>query len=163
MKKLLLFLLLFLAAYLSASLYFSDKKYFLCPIKYSGDILVRSDSQGDGFFGAARNGNRTHRGLDLLAEVGAPVFASRLGMVVVSTNERNGMGRYVIIRHLGNLTTLYGHLSEVYVHKYQLVRQGALIGRTGKTGNARSRAMQPHLHFEVKKNGVPQDPMDYLK
>jgi murein DD-endopeptidase MepM/ murein hydrolase activator NlpD len=163
MKKLFLFLLFILPVYLTVSIYFLDKDYFLCPVEYQGDILIRSDSKGNGLFASSRKGNRMHQGLDLFAEVGSPVFASRSGMVVVTRDEKRGMGKYVVIRHPGKLITLYGHLCEIYVHKYELVRQGSLIGRVGKTGNARSDAIQPHLHFEVRKNGIPQDPMDYLQ
>ena len=163
MKKLWLFLLLALPLYLAVSICFLDKDYFLSPIEYQGDILIRSDSKGNGLFASSRKGRRMHRGLDLFAPVGSPVFASRSGMVVVTRDEKRGMGKYVVIRHPGKLTTLYGHLSEIYVHRYEFVRQGALIGRVGKTGNARSSAIQPHLHFEVRKNSLPQDPLDYLQ
>lgn len=145
-----------------AVLYFMDKTYFLCPIKYSADMIIRSDARGSGFFGEHRNGNRKHAGLDLYAEVGTPVFASRLGRVIAARYIR-GMGNYVFIQHLGGITTLYGHLSEFYVKKGQFVRQGQIIGKTGKTGNANYRDIQPHLHLEVKKNGIPQDPLDYLR
>jgi len=84
-------------------------------------------------------------------------------MVMVTRDEKRGMGKYVVIKHPGNLITLYGHLSDIYVYRYEFVRQGTLIGRVGKTGNARSSAIQPHLHFEVRKNGLPQDPLDYLQ
>lgn len=163
MKKILLFLLLALPVYLAASFYFLDKDYFLCPIEYRGDMLIRSDAKGEGFFASSRNGSRLHRGLDLYASLGSPVFASRSGMVIVVRDEKRGMGKYIVIRHPGGLLTLYGHLSEIYVRKHAFVRQGALIGRVGKTGNANSPAIQPHLHFEVRKNGAYQDPLNYLQ
>jgi murein DD-endopeptidase MepM/ murein hydrolase activator NlpD len=163
MKKILLFLLLALPVYLAASIYFLDKDYFLCPVEYRGDILVRCDSKGNGFFASSRRGRRMHQGLDLFAPVGSPVFASRSGVVTVTTDQKRGMGKYIVIRHQGGLMTLYGHLSDIYVRKYQFVRQGTLIGRVGKTGNANSPAILPHLHFEVRKNGIPQDPFDYIQ
>ena len=163
MKKLLLFLLLALPVYLAASIYFLDKDYFLSPIEYQGDILIRSDSKGDGLFASSRKGRRMHQGLDLFAAVGSPVFASRSGIVTATRDEKRGMGKYIVIRHAAGLITLYGHLSDIYVHKYEFIRQGTLIGRVGKTGNANSAAIQPHLHFEVRKNGIPQDPFEYLR
>ncbi len=163
MKKILLTLLIILPVYFLISLYFLDKNYFLCPIQYKTDIFVRCDAKGDGFFGSQRNGSRVHEGLDLLARVGEPVKACRAGKVIVSTEQKNGMGKYIIIRHPGNLATLYGHLSRVYVAKNDFVRQGQVIGVAGKTGNANHRDIQPHLHFEVRKNNVPQDPFEYLE
>jgi len=161
-RKILLFLLIFLPAYLLASLYFLDKQFFLCPIAYQQGIIIRYDNRGDGFFGASRNGRRLHQGIDLLAEVGTPVRAVRLGRVVAAT-QNNGMGKYVVIKHPYNITTIYGHLSEILVAKNKFVRQGQVIGRVGKTGNASHPSIEPHLHFEVRNNGIPQDPLEYLE
>lgn len=162
MKKVFLFLLIILPVYLSISIYFLDKYYFLCPIEYQRDILTRCDSRGDGLFNTPRNGNRLHQGIDLLAEVGRPVLASRSGRVVAARDTR-GMGKYISIRHHGNITTLYGHLSEIYVSKGRFVRQGEIIGRSGKTGNANFADILPHLHFEVRQASIPQDPLIYLE
>ena len=163
MKKFFLILLIILPLYFLIILYFLDKDYFLCPIHYKSDIFVRCDSRGDGFFGSQRNGNRKHEGLDLFAPIGTPVKASRSGKVIVSREQKKGMGKFVIIRHPGNLITLYGHLSRAFVEKNYFVRQGQVIGEVGKTGNANYRDIQPHLHFEVRKNNVPQDPLEYLE
>lgn len=162
MKKLLPFLLLVLPVYLVLSFYFLDKHYFLCPIEYKGDIVIRSDSRGDGFFAAHRNGRRTHEGIDLFAEVGTPVLASRFGLVVAARKSK-GMGNFVIIRHNGHIITIYGHLREIYVRRHEFVRQGEVIGSVGKTGNANYPDIKPHLHFEVRKGGMPQDPLEYLQ
>ncbi len=162
MKKALLFLLIVLPIYLLASLYFLDKDYFLCPIEYKSDVIIRSDNRGDGFFAANRKGKRVHQGIDLFARVGTPVLASRSGQVILAT-QNNGMGNYVIIRHPDNIVTIYGHLSEICVNKNEFIRQGRIVGRVGKTGNANYRDIQPHLHFEVRKNGIPQDPLRYLE
>ena len=72
------------------------------------------------------------------------------------------MGNYIIISHRDNIITIYGHLSNIFVRKNDYVRQGQVIGTVGKTGNARAVDMLPHLHFEVRKNGVPVDPLDYI-
>ncbi len=168
MKKALLLLLLVLPIFLFISLYFLDKSYFVCPIEYKGDIVIRNDSRGDGFFAAERNGRRIHEGIDLFAEIGSPVKASRSGIVIISrviTNreKKTGSGNYIVILHPGGITTTYGHLLEVYVRKNYLVRQGEVIGSVGKTGNANYPDIQPHLHFEVRKGGIPQDPLEYLQ
>ena len=162
MKKILFFLLLVLPLFLVVSFYFLDKAYFLCPIDYKRDIVIRCDTRGNGFFSAKRNGNRAHEGIDLFADIGTPVKACRLGLVV-NAAENKGMGKFVVIRHGGNLITIYGHLSAIYVRKNQVVRQGYIVGRVGKTGNANYRDIMPHLHFEIRRNGVPQDPLEYME
>jgi len=168
MKKVLLFFLIILPVYILISLYYIDRHYFSCPIEYKKDIVIRSDMRGDGFFGAGRNGRRLHEGVDLFADMGTPVAAVRSGRAIVSRiienkHARTGSGNYIILRHAGNLTTVYAHLSEVYVSENDFLRQGQIIGRVGKTGNADYRDIQPHLHFEVRKDGVPQDPAEYLE
>ncbi len=162
MKKILLFSLIILTFYITISLYLLDKEYFLCPIFYKWNMLIRSDYRGEGFFAAERNGRRIHQGLDLEAEIGTQVFASRAGRVV-RARQNNGMGKFIIIRHQGNFTSLYGHLIEINVVENQFVRQRQLIGTVGRTGNARYSGIIPHLHFEVRKDGVSQDPLEYLQ
>jgi murein DD-endopeptidase MepM/ murein hydrolase activator NlpD len=161
MKKTLLLLLILLPVYLLFSLYFIDKYYFLCPIDYKTDIVIRHDGRGEGFFASSRSGGRLHQGLDLFAEIGTPVLASRSG-VVVRAERNKGMGNYILIRHPGNLVTIYGHLSRFYVRPQHLVRQGEVIGAVGKTGNANYSDIQPHLHFEVRQGSLVQDPLEYL-
>jgi len=161
-RKILLISLLILAVYAAINYYFSDKYYFICPINYNGNIIVRSDSRGDGFFGSSRNGNRMHQGIDLYAPIDTPVLAVRSGIVTAAKKSR-GMGNYVIIRHSFNISSIYGHLSQILVTKNQIVRQGHIIGTVGKTGNAKSPGIQPHLHFEIRKNGIPQEPLKYLE
>jgi murein DD-endopeptidase MepM/ murein hydrolase activator NlpD len=162
MKKIIVFFLAVLALYLAVSLYFLDKVYFLCPVEYPGEVIIRNDGYGNGYFGASRSGNRLHKGVDLFAAVGTPVFVCRRGRVI-SAQENKGMGKYVVIRHRGGLVTIYGHLSEIAVNKGKTLRQGDLLGRVGKTGNANLRNIQSHLHFEVRKDGRCQDPLEYLQ
>jgi murein DD-endopeptidase MepM/ murein hydrolase activator NlpD len=162
MPKILSSLLIIAILVFSLGIYCVDKAYFLCPILYKNGMIIRSDSRGDGLFAAKRSGSRLHDGIDLLADIGTPVAASRCGIVVSATRNK-GMGSYVIIRHPGNLVTIYGHLSEICVTKNKFIRQGEVIGKVGKTGNANYRDIQPHLHFEVRNNGSPQDPLEYLE
>jgi murein DD-endopeptidase MepM/ murein hydrolase activator NlpD len=159
-KTIFLFLVLFLF-FVALGIYFLDKDPFLCPIKYTKDILIRSDTYGNGLFAASRRGNRLHDGIDLLAERGTPVLASRSGIVIAATSSP-GMGNYVILRHAGDITTIYGHLTTICVLKGVFVRQGQVIANVGKTGNANARGILPHLHFEIRKSGIPQDPLEYL-
>lgn len=162
MKKFLLLFLVILPICIIFILYFISAYTFVCPIKYKNGILIRSDARGNGFFGSERNGNRFHEGVDLLADIGTPVLAAASGRVRAAKRVK-GMGKFVIIQHARGVSTLYGHLAEIYVHKRQFVRQGQVIGQVGKTGNANYRSIQPHLHFEVLKDRVPQDPLDYLQ
>lgn len=139
-----------------------DKEAFVFPVQHCGDIVIRSDSWGEGFFAANRSGGRRlHNGIDLYAELESPVLASRSGRVIAA-QQNNGMGKYVLIQHAGGISTLYGHLSEIRVRNGQYVRQGMRIGSVGKTGNANHPGIQPHLHFEVRKDNLPQDPRQYL-
>lgn len=161
MNKILLPLLILLLIFFSAGIYFLDTRYFLSPVEYKGAMPVRFDSRGDGFFGAQRNGNRAHEGLDLLSPIGTPVLAARSGWVI-EAGLHKGYGNYVIMLHPQNLTTIYAHLSKIYVRSGQYARQGQIIGAVGKSGNANHQSIQPHLHFEVRINDVPQDPMGYL-
>lgn len=160
-KNFLLIILILICIAVFLSLARTDKEYFICPIKYKNDIIIRNDNRGDGLFASSRNGRRMHKGLDLLADVGIPVYAAKSGKVVSATQNK-GMGKYIIIQHRDNNITIYGHLSSIFVRKDDYLRQGQVIGSVGKTGNARAVDMLPHLHFEIRKNGVPLDPLDYI-
>lgn len=162
MRKLpLLILLIALFPFLAFNLYSLDKCYFLCPISYKGDVIVRSDYRGNGYFASPRSGRRLHQGIDLLAPLGTPVMAARSGRVIFA-KARKGMGNYVVIRHKNGIVTIYGHLDKIYTRAGAFVRQGDIIGSVGKTGNARYRGIESHLHFEVRKNNKAVDPLNYL-
>ena len=113
---------------------------------------------GRGEFGAKRSGGRRHRGVDLVAEEGDPVVATRSGRVRVGHVPR-GMGKFVTVTHRDGLKTIYGHLSRITVRDKSRVRQGQVIGAVGKTGNASSRRMKPHLHFEIRQDEKVLDPL----
>lgn len=134
---------------------------FLSPVAYQGVPILRNDAYGKGHFGARRNGGRKHAGVDFLADVGTDVMAVRSGWVINSEFHK-GLGNYVEIRHSRNLVSIYGHLSENLVKKGQRVYQGQIIGKVGKTGNAKNRAILPHLHFELRFDNKPVDPMEHL-
>ena len=156
MKKILLIILILAAVYIFIDLASLDKQYFICPVKYKSDIVIRHDNYGNGLFASERSGNRIHKGIDMLAKVGTSVLAT------LAATQNRGMGKYVIIQHKHNIISIYGHLSEISVRKHDYVPQGEVIGKVGKTGNAGNRNMLPHLHFEIRKNGVPQDPLQYI-
>lgn len=162
MKKILLIILFVFPVFIAAGLYFINKESFVSPISYRFDLVIRCDSRGEGFFACQRSAGRMHNGLDLYAAIGTPVLACRAG-IVRSVDSNPGMGRYIVIRHGNGLTSIYGHLSKIFIKKGQLVRQGQVVGAVGKTGNASGRAILPHVHFEIRKDNVPVDPLLYLR
>ncbi|MBX3621762.1 MAG: peptidoglycan DD-metalloendopeptidase family protein [Rhizobacter sp.] len=101
---------------------------------------------------------RAHLGVDYGAPTGTPVRSVGDG-VVEFAGRQNGYGNVIQIRHSNNRSTLYGHLSRIDVHRGQHVDQGMRIGAVGATGWATG----PHLHFEVKVNGVQKDPLVIAK
>lgn len=101
-----------------------------------------------------------HRGLDIATSLGTPVLAADSGRVTVAGwPDNSGYGMRVVIDHGNGYQTWYGHLSKVNVAVGQTVNRGNVIGLEGSTG----RSTGPHLHFEIRKNGVNQNPLDYLK
>lgn len=98
-----------------------------------------------------------HPGVDIVGERGTPVVAAAKGRVTkISLNgDKYGYGNYVEISHPNQLTTLYGHLSEILVKENQVLQKGEIIGLLGDTG----RSTGPHLHFEVQIDGKAVDPM----
>jgi murein DD-endopeptidase MepM/ murein hydrolase activator NlpD len=100
-----------------------------------------------------------HKGIDIAAKEGNPVKASADGIVVKAEYCRNGYGNLVIIEHEKELTTYYGHLSEIRVKSGQRVSRAQVIGAVGSTGNATG----AHLHFEVRRGGTAYDPEAFLR
>jgi len=113
-------------------------------------------------FGGRRNpfgGNsyEFHPGQDIDAPWGAPVIAGANGNITF-VGWQNGYGQLVVIDHGGGLTTRYGHLSHIDVSQGQTVTRGQFIARVGSTG----RSTGPHLHYEVRINDEPVNPLQYL-
>jgi murein DD-endopeptidase MepM/ murein hydrolase activator NlpD len=100
---------------------------------------------------------RLHAGIDLAAGTGTPVYAAGAGTVIFA-GWMSGYGNAVIIDHGGSLATLYGHNSALAVKVGDAVRRGTHIAAAGSTGNSTG----PHVHFEVRVQGTPVDPMKYL-
>ena len=106
-------------------------------------------------------GSTNHKGVDI-CNVGftSSVFAVKSGKVLLTNTSGygGGYGNYVVIDHGGGVTTLYAHMSVVKVSEGQMVSQGTVLGITGSTGASTG----PHLHYEVRINGVYQNPLNYL-
>jgi murein DD-endopeptidase MepM/ murein hydrolase activator NlpD len=100
---------------------------------------------------------RLHAGIDLAAATGTPIIASR-GGTVTFVGWMSGYGNTVIVFHGSGVATLYAHLSAFSVQEGQYIAQGGRLGAVGMTGTATG----PHLHFEVRINGVPQNPCGYI-
>lgn len=168
MRQRLIGLLLFICLiifllYSGYQLYYLDKTFFFCPIEYKQDtIIIRHDSYGSGDFLAERNGARKHNGIDLQADIGTPVYAVR-GARVIGARFHKGLGHYVELCHPEGYVSIYAHLSKIEVRENQSVRQGQKIGEVGKTGNAGYRGIIPHLHFELRHNDTPLDPVKFLE
>ncbi|HJS24042.1 MAG TPA: M23 family metallopeptidase [Pyrinomonadaceae bacterium] len=120
------------------------------------------DGTLEGGFGGRRNpfgggGYEFHSGQDIEAGWGAPVVAGASGRVSF-VGWQNGYGQLVIVDHGGGLTTRYGHLSHIDVELNQMVSRAQLLGKVGSTG----RSTGPHLHYEVRINDQPVNPLPYL-
>ncbi len=100
---------------------------------------------------------RMHEGIDLGAAYGTPIEAAAAG-VVIYAGWMEGYGNLTAIDHGGGLSTAYGHQSRIVVGVSEQVAQGQVIGYVGSTGHSTG----PHLHFEVRVDGQPVDPLGYL-
>jgi murein DD-endopeptidase MepM/ murein hydrolase activator NlpD len=100
----------------------------------------------------------THSGVDLKAAEGTPFYAAGDGRVVYAGEEIGGYGLTVIVRHAAGFATLYAHASDLRVEVGQKVARGECLGYTGQSGNATG----PHLHFEIRRDARPLDPVRML-
>ena len=100
---------------------------------------------------------RMHEGIDIAVPTGTPVAAAASG-TVITAGWLGGYGNLVVIDHGNGLATAYGHNSSVTVGVGQSVAQGQAIAYSGSTGHSTG----PHVHFEVRVNGSPVDPLGYL-
>lgn len=96
---------------------------------------------------------RLHAGIDISAPIGTPIWAAKTG-VVTFAGTQSGYGNVVIISHADGMSTVYAHQSRIMVNDGQSVGQGDRIGSVGNTG----RSTGPHLHFETRYGGSPQNP-----
>jgi peptidoglycan DL-endopeptidase CwlO len=133
------------------------------PIKGgSGSMIWPVDGPVVSGFGPRDlNGSyENHPGIDIAVGEGTPIRAAATGNVVFTEPESSsgGYGNFTCIDHGGGLSTCYAHQTAFAVSAGQSVSQGAIIGYTGCTGYC----LGPHLHFEVRINGIVTDPMGYL-
>lgn len=100
---------------------------------------------------------KMHEGLDIATPHGQPVYAPSDGTVVFSGTE-GGYGKVLVIDHGYGVKTRYGHLSEIFVHPGDRIRRGDKVAAVGNTG----RSTGPHLHYEVRVNGIPENPRKFI-
>ena len=124
------------------------------PTPYSGKFIWPTESPTHFISQGVRAG---HRAIDLPRTNGWGIYASAPG-IVQTASTRGGYGNLITINHGGGWTTYYAHLSQFKVQSGAYVEQGQLIGIMGSTG----RSTGPHLHFEVRQNGTPLNPLNYL-
>jgi len=127
----------------------------IMPIKKE-DLLRMASGYGwriDPFTKARKK----HKGMDFSAIVGTPIYATGNGIVTRADRRASGYGKHVEINQGFGYTTLYAHMSKYNVRRGQHVKRGDLIGFVGMTG----RTSGHHLHYEVRKNGVAVNPINY--
>lgn len=106
------------------------------------------------------NGHQAfHEGVDFTTETGTPVRAAAGGVVVYSQFNNSGYGNSIEIDHGNGMVSRYAHLSKMDVKEGDIVLRGQRIGLVGSTG----RSTGPHLHFEIRIGGAPQNPANYLQ
>lgn len=102
-------------------------------------------------------GSTDHKGIDIAADTGAPIFAAAGGTVTLASYS-DSAGNWIRIDHGNGICTTYMHCYELYVTRGQVVNQGDIIAAVGSTGHSTG----PHLDFRVEVDGVPQNPLDYV-
>lgn len=103
-------------------------------------------------------GRRAHKGVDLAAPVGTPIYATADG-TVSRASWFAGYGLFISLEHGADMQTRYGHMSRLNVAEGQHVRKGDVIGFVGSTGNSTG----PHLHYEVRIDGAAVNPIPYMQ
>ncbi len=137
--------------------YFQDQKFLLAstPSIWPARGWVTSDfGQRLDPYTADR---MMHEGMDIAAEPGKPIYSPSNGMVVYAGPEGN-YGNVILLDHGYGIKTRYGHLAQMLVKAGDRVKRGEQLGSVGTTG----RSTGPHLHYEVRVNGIPQNPRKFL-
>lgn len=139
----------------------NKEKYYAC-IPAIQPIAVDDLTRIASFFGKRKHPIykvwKMHTGIDFSAPRGVPIYVTGDGVVESAGYSRGGYGYKIVINHGYGYKTLYAHLSKILVFKGQKVKRGEIVGRVGSTGLS----VAPHLHYEVRKNNVPIDPINFF-
>ena len=128
---------------------------------YDGIAFLSNPSKGgylSSYFGEVR-AKSVHKGIDIAKDLGASVNASLDGTVIKAGYNNGGYGNLIVIQHGNNMKTYYAHLNEIYVNVGDKVKKDDVIGVVGSTGNSTG----PHLHFELRIDNQPVDPIKYIQ
>lgn len=120
---------------------------FIWPVR--GEVIGR--------FGGSAQGLHND-GINIAVPEGTPIRAADNGVVAYAGNEIQGFGRLVLIKHAGGWMTAYAHASRLEVRRGDTVRRGQVIARAGRSGSVD----RPQLHFEIRRDARPVDPLDHL-
>ncbi len=101
---------------------------------------------------------RPHLGIDLAAPKGTKIYASHDGLVIYAGRDFKGFGKMILLESGQGWATIYGHLDKITIKEGQVIKQGQVIGLMGRTG----RSTGVHLHFEIRRNKGPVDPLTLL-
>lgn len=126
---------------------------------YTTGRLLWPVEQGVVFSSFGRRHGRFHEGIDISAKSGTPVYAADDGKVVYSDNSIRGYGNMMVIKHAGNLSTVYAHNKLNLAKEGDFVKKGDKIAEVGSTGKTTG----PHLHFEVRAGKEAVDPLKYFE
>ncbi len=149
-------------------LFLRSKRFSPTERAYFLDSALRLPLDNESYWVSSEFGKRknpfsgemkNHNGIDLAAEEGTPVYAIKDGAVYTVIENDAEFGNYIILSHdQGKMTSVYAHLSKVFVDRYQYVKKGDVIALVGQTGMATG----PHLHFEIRQGGKAEDPRNKL-
>ncbi len=134
----------------------STAKPLPAPAVASGDIQWRWPTQGR-LIGSYSSGSSPNKGIDLAGNTGDPVYAAASGTVVYAGSGLLGYGNLVILNHNRQYLSAYAHNSRILVKESDSVKVGDKIAELGNTG-----ANRPMLHFEIRRDGKPVNPLQYL-
>lgn len=125
--------------------------------KDKGDFAWPLKGKVTSLYGAQKY-NLTNKGIDIQGNSGESIIASRNGKVAFCDQDIKGQGGVIVVEHGDGFSTVYGHSLEILVEPGQLVKSGMVIARMKNT----NQASLPHLHFEIRKGHIPQNPFHYL-
>jgi murein DD-endopeptidase MepM/ murein hydrolase activator NlpD len=124
------------------------------PLEWNGKITGKFGRRIDPFTGFLAS----HKGIDISIDKGTPIYSTGDGVVVFADKSIGGYGKLIRISHSNGLETWFGHLSKIDVRKGQRIKRGQKIGEVGSSG----RSTAPHLHYEIRYNNKPQNPLEYF-